>query len=130
MVESAAYRCEAVHRRIDCTSRLLVASFEGRPQALKYWGETIVNVLRQVLTAEARSYKPRLQTFEYMFDRLSCGPEQMMHVSSSFRYDLMSASDLGFMAKTFIDRAHEPTLEGYGVRRLTDIRQLPGLLGL
>jgi 2-haloacid dehalogenase len=42
----------------------------------------------------------------------------------------MSASDLGFMAKAFIDRAHEPALEGYGVSRLTDVRQLPGLLGL
>lgn len=84
-----------------------------------------------VYTAEeARSYKPRLQTFEYMFDQLGCAPEQMMHVSSSFRYDLMSASDLGFMAKAFIDRAHEPALEGYGVNRLTDVRQLPGLLGL
>ena len=64
-----------------------------------------------VYTAEeARSYKPRMQTFEYMFDQLGCAPEQMMHVSSSFRYDLMTASDLGFMAKAFIDRGHEPTL--------------------
>ena len=54
----------------------------------------------------------------------------MMHVSSSFRYDLMTASDLGFMAKAYIDRAHEPAREGYGVNRLTDVRQLPGLLGL
>jgi 2-haloacid dehalogenase len=84
-----------------------------------------------VYTAEeARSYKPRLQTFEYMFDRLGCPPQQMLHVSSSFRYDLMSASDLGFMAKAFIDRGHEPVLEGHGANRLTDIRQLPGLLGL
>jgi 2-haloacid dehalogenase len=45
----------------------------------------------------------------------------------------MTANDLGFMAKAFIDRGHEPSLEGfegYGVNRLTDIRQLPGLLGL
>lgn len=84
-----------------------------------------------VYTAEeAGSYKPRLQTFEYMFDKLGCGPDQMMHVSSSFRYDLMSASDLGFMAKAFIDRGHEPTSNEYGVNRLTDVRQLPGLLGL
>jgi FMN phosphatase YigB (HAD superfamily) len=41
---------------------------------------------------EARAYKPRFQTFEYMFDRLGCPPDQMMHVSSSFRYDLMTAS--------------------------------------
>jgi len=84
-----------------------------------------------VYTAEeARAYKPRFRTFEYMFDQLGCAPDQMMHVSSSFRYDLMTASDLGFMAKAFIDRAHEPAFEGYGVSRLTDVRQLPGLLGL
>jgi 2-haloacid dehalogenase len=84
-----------------------------------------------VYTAEeARSYKPRIQTFEYMFDQLGCGPSQMMHVSSSFRYDLMTASDLGFMARAFIDRGHEPTSDNYGVSRLTDVRQLPGLLGL
>jgi 2-haloacid dehalogenase len=84
-----------------------------------------------VYTAEeARAYKPRAQVFEYMFEQLGCGPEQMMHCSSSFRYDLMTASDLGFMAKAFIDRGHEPTSENYGVSRLTDIRQLPGLLGL
>jgi len=85
----------------------------------------------EVFTAEeARAYKPRMQAFEYMFDRLGCGPEQMMHVSSSFRYDLMTASDLGFMAKAFIDRNHEPAFEGYGVHRITDVRQLPGLVGL
>ena len=84
-----------------------------------------------VYTAEeARAYKPRMQAFEYMFDRLGCGPGQMMHVSSSFRYDLMTASDLGFMAKAFIDRGHEPTSTEYGVNRLTDVRQLPALLGL
>ncbi|MEZ7209085.1 haloacid dehalogenase type II [Pantoea ananatis] len=84
-----------------------------------------------VYTAEAaQAYKPRAQIFEYMFDLLGCGPEQMMHCSSSFRYDLMTASDLGFMAKVFIDRGHEPALEGYGVDRLTDFRQLAGLLGL
>lgn len=84
-----------------------------------------------VYTAEeARAYKPRFQAFEYMFDELGCAPDQMMHCSSSFRYDLMTASDLGFMAKAFIDRGHEPTSDNYGVSRLTDVRQLPALLGL
>jgi 2-haloacid dehalogenase len=84
-----------------------------------------------VYTAEeARAYKPRAQMFEYMFDQLGCGPEEMMHVSSSFRYDHMTARDLGFMAGAFIDRGHEPVCDGYGVDRLTDIRQLPGLLGI
>ena len=84
-----------------------------------------------VYTAEeARAYKPRFQAFEYMFDQLGCAPEHMMHCSSSFRYDLMTASDLGFMAKAFIDRGHEPTSDNYGVSRLSDVRQLPALLGL
>lgn len=84
-----------------------------------------------VYTAEeARAYKPRAQAFEYMFDQLGCGPDQMMHVSSSFRYDLMTASDLGFMTKAFIDRGHEPACDGYGVHRLTDFRQLAALAGL
>jgi 2-haloacid dehalogenase len=84
-----------------------------------------------VYTAEeAQAYKPRMQAFEYMFDRLGSGPERMMHCSSSFRYDLMTADDLGFTAKAFIDRGHEPTSTAYGVSRLTDFRQLPALLGL
>ncbi len=42
-----------------------------------------------------------------MFDQLGYGPEQMMHVSSCFRYDLMTASDLGFMA----DCGHTPACD-------------------
>jgi 2-haloacid dehalogenase len=85
----------------------------------------------QVFTAEqARAYKPRMQAFETMFDRLGCGPQHMMHVSSSFRYDLLTASDLGFTATVFVDRHHEPAIEGYGACRITDIRQLPALVGL
>ena len=84
-----------------------------------------------VYTAEeAQAYKPRKQAFEHMFDQLGRAPDRMVHCSSSFRYDLMTADDLGFMAKAFIDRGHEPTSTEYGVSRLTDVRQLPALLGL
>jgi 2-haloacid dehalogenase len=97
-----------------------------RPSVIKLRSQ-----FHDVITAEqARAYKPRMQAFEAMFDRLGCGPEHLMHVSSSFRYDLMTASDLGFMATAFIDRNHEPAVEGYGASRITDIRQLPGLVGL
>lgn len=83
-----------------------------------------------VCTAEeANAYKPRAQAFEYMFDTLGCGPQDMMHCSSSFRYDLMTAHDLGFMAPTLIERGHEPDAD-YPVERVSDIRQLPALLGL
>jgi 2-haloacid dehalogenase len=97
-----------------------------RPSVIKLRSQ-----FHDVITAEqACAYKPRTQAFEAMFDRLGCGPEHVMHVSSSLRYDLMTASDLGFMATAFVDRNHEPAVEGYGASRITDIRQLPGLVGL
>src|SRR3712207_3226985 len=60
-------------------------------------------------TAEqARAYKPRFRAFEYMFDRLGCAPEEVMHVSSSYRYDLMSAHDLRIGRRVHVGRGHEP----------------------
>ena len=51
----------------------------------------------RVYTAEqAQAYKPRMRAFEYMLDMLGCGPEEILHVSSSLRYDLISAHALGF----------------------------------
>lgn len=84
-----------------------------------------------VLTAEqARAYKPRLQAFEYMFDTLGCGPEHFMHVSSSLRYDLMSAHDLGIGRRVFVERGHGPGNPAYGYRAIADLGGLPALLGL
>ena len=52
----------------------------------------------RVYTAQqAQAYKPRLQAFEYMLDSLGCNPEDVLHVSSSLRYDLMSADDIGIV---------------------------------
>ncbi|MCY1504949.1 (S)-2-haloacid dehalogenase [compost metagenome] len=87
-----------------------------------------------VFTAEqAQAYKPRLQAWEYMFDQLGCGPEEMMHVSSSFRYDHMSAADLGYGARVFVARGHEASLTDhshYATHEIKDISGLPGLFGL
>jgi len=84
-----------------------------------------------VLTAEqAQAYKPRLQAFEYMFDTLGCGPEHFMHVSSSLRYDLMSASDLRIGRRVFVDRGHGHGNPAYGYQAIADLGGLPGLLGL
>jgi 2-haloacid dehalogenase len=85
----------------------------------------------RVYTAQqARAYKPRLQAFEYMLGELGCSPEDMLHVSSSLRYDLMSANDLGFRHKAFVARGHEPGNPAYGYREITDIGGLPALVGL
>lgn len=84
-----------------------------------------------VYTAEqAQAYKPRFRAFEYMLDSLGCGPEEILHVSSSFRYDLMSAHDLGIKNKVWVDRGHEPANPYYGYVRVNDISELPAVLGL
>ena len=84
-----------------------------------------------VYTAEqAQAYKPRLQAFEYMLDQLGCGPEDMLHVSSSLRYDLMSADDLGIKNKVFVNRGHGPGNPTYNYTEISDIGGLPGVVGL
>ena len=86
----------------------------------------------KVYTAQqAGAYKPRLQAFEYMLDQLGCGPEDILHVSSSPRYDLMSAHDLGIKNKVFVNRNHEPKPnEAYTHVEIRDITGLPALVGL
>ncbi len=84
-----------------------------------------------VYTAEqAQAYKPRMQAFEYMFDQLGCNPEDVLHCSSSFRYDQMTAYDMGIKMKAFVNRGHEPLNAYYEVNDIPDISGLPGLLGL
>lgn len=84
-----------------------------------------------VCTAQdAQAYKPRGQAFEFMFDTLGCGPEDVLHCSSSFRYDLMTAYDLGIKNKAFVNRGHEPLNSYYDVNEIPDLGGLPGLVGL
>ncbi|TAK99117.1 MAG: haloacid dehalogenase type II [Rhodospirillaceae bacterium] len=84
-----------------------------------------------VYTAQqAQAYKPRLQAFEYMLDQLGCGPEDMLHVSSSLRYDLMSANDIGIRNKVFVARGHEPSTPYYQYQEIKDIGGLPAIVGL
>jgi len=85
----------------------------------------------RVYTAQqAQAYKPRLQAFEYMLDSLNANPEDMLHVSSSLRYDLMSADDLGIKNKVFVNRGHGPGNPAYGYTEIADIGGLPGVVGL
>jgi 2-haloacid dehalogenase len=84
-----------------------------------------------VFTAQqAQAYKPRLQAFEYMLDQLGCSPADILHVSSSLRYDLMSADDLGVRNKVFVARGHEPSTPYYNYHEITDIGGLPAIVGL
>ncbi|MGY6124484.1 haloacid dehalogenase type II [Paraburkholderia strydomiana] len=84
-----------------------------------------------VFTAEqAQSYKPRMQGFEYMFDKLNCNPEDVLHVSSSLRYDLMTVHDMGVKHKAFINRGHEPSTPYYQYYEVDGIPGLAAELGL
>jgi len=85
----------------------------------------------RVYTAQqAQAYKPRLKAFEYMLDSLGCNPEDMLHVSSSLRYDLMSADDLGIVDKVFVNRGHGPGNPAYRYTEIRDIGGLPAVVGL
>lgn len=79
---------------------------------------------------EAQAYKPRMQAFEYMFDQLGCGPQDVMHCSSSFRYDQMTAYDMKIAARVFVNRGHEPSNPYYSTHEIKEIGGLPGLVGL
>lgn len=84
-----------------------------------------------VYTAEqAQAYKPRLRAFEYMLDMLGCNPEDVTHCSSSFRYDHMSAHDIGIVNKVWVNRGHEPANPYYGYTEIKDISGLPGVFGI
>jgi 2-haloacid dehalogenase len=85
----------------------------------------------RVYTAQqAQAYKPRLQAFEYMIDQLGCNPEDILHVSSSYRYDHMSAQDIGIKNRVFVGRGHEPSYPAWGSIEIKDLSGLPALVGL
>lgn len=84
-----------------------------------------------VYTAQqAQAYKPRFPAFDYMFDQLGCGPQDVLHVSSSLRYDLMPAHDLRVTNKVYVNRGYEPSTPYYGYHEISDLSGLPPLLGL
>jgi 2-haloacid dehalogenase len=84
-----------------------------------------------VITAEQMGvYKPRLRALEYMLDKLGAAPDEIVHVSSSPQYDLRPAADLGIKHKVYLDRGFEPDQPWLGYERITDIVDLPVVLGL
>ena len=84
-----------------------------------------------VYTAEsARAYKPRMQAFEFMFDSLGCTPADVLHVSSSLRYDLITANLMGVGARAFVKRGHDQPNPLWGYTEIPDLGGLPALVGL
>jgi 2-haloacid dehalogenase len=84
-----------------------------------------------VITAEQMGvYKPRLRALQYMLDKLGAAPDEIVHVSSNPQYDLRPAADLRIKHKVYMDRGFEPDQPWLGYERITDIADLPVVLGL
>lgn len=84
-----------------------------------------------VYTAEqAGVYKPRYGAFEYMLDQLGAKPEEMLHISSHTRYDLMPCHDLGFTNTVMLDRGYDPPAPVYGYHRVDSLDEVNTMLGL
>lgn len=80
-----------------------------------------------IITAEeARAYKPSTKPFELTLQKLDCGPRDILHVSSGFRYDIPPASRLGFRT-AWVNRKHENKAIGiqadYEFESLTELAQ-------
>lgn len=84
-----------------------------------------------VYTAEqAQAYKPRLRAFEYMIEQLGCAPADLLHVSSSLRYDLMSAYDVGIRHCVYVERGHGPSTTYYSYPTIHALSELAALVGV
>lgn len=84
-----------------------------------------------VYTAEmSQAYKPRLRAFEFMYEQLGCRPDETMHVSSSPRYDLQSATDLGVRDTVYLNRGYEPSAPFYHAYEVTSLVGVVEILGI
>ncbi|KRF26046.1 hypothetical protein [Phycicoccus sp. Soil803] len=57
-------------------------------------------------------------------DHLGARPDEVMHVSSNTRYDLMPADDLGFTNKAFLDRGYDPESAAYKYTAIKPLDEL------
>ena len=84
-----------------------------------------------VFTAEqVQSYKPRMQGFEYMFEKLGCQPEDVLHVSAHMEYDLQTVEVMGMKHKVFINRKKAPVKAAFDYYEFDGIEALASALGL
>ncbi|MEG3128376.1 haloacid dehalogenase type II [Pantoea cypripedii] len=87
--------------------------------------------IHMAITAEeVGAYKPQMKGFEYMLEKLDCRPDEILHVSSSLRYDLMTCHDMGITNKVWVNRGHDPANPAYGYTEIKDIGGLPAVVGL
>jgi 2-haloacid dehalogenase len=59
-----------------------------------------------VTAQDSRAYKPSIKPFDLAVRKLHCKPDEILHVSSGFRYDIPPAKEVGFKT-AWINRKHE-----------------------
>lgn len=65
-----------------------------------------------------------------MLQKLGCRRDEVLHVSSSLRYDLIPAHDLRIPHKVYVNRGYEPSVPYYRYHEMPDLSGLPSLPGL
>jgi len=65
-----------------------------------------------VTAQDARAYKPSIRPFQLALEKLSVKPQQVLHVSSGFRYDIPPAHQLGIKT-AWINRKRERAPVGF-----------------
>jgi len=74
------------------------------------------------------AYKPQFRPFEYMLDQLNCEPSDIVHVSSSLRYDIVTAHALRFPHLVHVDRGYDQFEPEFSYHRTADFSDVPRLL--
>lgn len=77
---------------------------------------------------QLQAYKPQMKGFEHMVGKLGCQASELMHVSASFRYDLITGNDLGIGSLVYVDRLKEPVEAQFGFQKIRQLAELPDLL--
>lgn len=87
--------------------------------------------IHMAITAEeVGAYKPSMKGFEFMLNKLNCNPDEILHVSSSLRYDLMTCYDMGIKNKVWVNRGHDFGNPAYQYTEISSIAELPAVVGL
>lgn len=93
----------------------LAYRLDGVLRDWKPYAEVAHNALMQTCKRNRLAVDPAVAVDIYnRADTSGRGPEDVLHVSSSFRYELMTAHDLGITTKVWVNHGHEPANPSYG----------------
>ena len=84
-----------------------------------------------VFTAQqAQCYKPRLGLFEYVYEKLGCKAEEVMHVSASMEYDHHCVNSLGVKHQVFVNRSKAKVTAPFDFYEVDGIGELATRMGV